>query len=129
MTATFKAKKTTQLSDAIRMNDAVLTSEGYENEETNSLALRFKTAKNSGFLVLQNQPNPFSHTTNIQFQVANVGDYTLTVFDFMGKKIKSTQGTAEKGMNNIRLEMDNTGVFAYEIRYNGQSIIKKMIVQ
>lgn len=111
------------------MNDAVLKSEGYQNEETNSLALRFKTAKNNDFLVLQNQPNPFSQTTDIQFQVANTGDYTLNVFDFTGKKIKSKEGIAEKGMNNIRLEMENTGVFAYEIRYNGQSIIKKMIVQ
>jgi hypothetical protein len=39
-------------------------------------------------LLLQNSPNPFTSNTNIIVNVVEDGNYTLTVYDISGNRIK-----------------------------------------
>jgi hypothetical protein len=43
----------------------------------------------SRFMLLQNYPNPFNAATTIRFRLPESGDVTLTVYDILGRKIKT----------------------------------------
>ena len=127
--ASFKAKKATNLSEAFRMSSSKLVAEGYMNDEIFIIDFSFAKKINHEFSLGQNQPNPFSGTTQIEFSSAQKSDYQLIISDAIGREIKNIKGVAEKGSNLIDLEIQEKGVYFYQLKMNGQSAAKKMIVE
>jgi hypothetical protein len=94
-------------------------------EETNDLSL-----------MLQNAPNPFFGKTVISFNVIEAGNYTLTVYDLSGNRVKSLvnnsltpgsytfnwDGTDETG-NSLE-----SGMYIYRLIGDGISISKKLVI-
>ncbi len=127
--ATFRAKKEVALSEIFRMSSSKIVAEAYKNEEIFIVDFNFVKRTNTGFFLGQNQPNPFNDKTQIEFFVTQKSDYQLVVFDAIGREIKNTNGKAEKGSNILELEMQEKGIYFYQLKVDGQSAVKKMIVE
>lgn len=72
----------------------------------------------SNFNVAQNQPNPFTGSTAIQYELAAASsDNSLKIFDVTGKVVYSENlGSKAAGQHNMVLNLDlNAGVYFYTI--------------
>ncbi len=79
----------------------------------------------------QNYPNPFNPVTKISFQLPVAGLSTLKVFDITGKEVATLvnerlqAGTYETTFDGSGL---NSGVYFYQLRTDGFSETKRMIL-
>ncbi len=87
-------------------------------------------ARISGFALHQNQPNPFSGSTTIPFELPRSMDVELTVMDATGRVIYSEEFEGKAGLNKHRLDLteSNSGLMYYRIETAGWSGVKKMIL-
>jgi len=61
-----------------------------------------KAAGVNRFYLYQNSPNPFNETTRIRYQVAEYTDVTITIYNVLGKKIKTlTAGPQHAGLHEV----------------------------
>jgi len=84
--------------------------------------------------LLQNVPNPFSNTTNIQFNL-NSNEFSIVeirINDQVGKEVQRILvKSANEGANTIELNMQGlpSGIYYYSLIVNGtQTDTKKMVV-
>jgi len=68
----------------------------------------------------QNVPNPFSETTNIDFNLPETMEITLKLFDITGKEVYSHQGVYSRGMHRHTIAAgllpDTKGVIFYQLQ-------------
>ena len=103
------------------MSDAAIT----EN------APSVKTINISDAVLNQNTPNPFTGTTNIQYNIpAHSKSAEVVVADANGAVVKQIQlSTGGKGTININAYNLSSGTYTYSLVVNGSTIeSKKMIV-
>ncbi len=84
------------------------------------------------FIVSQNQPNPFSGSTDVVVYLQSGSDVTLTVSDILGNVVNEGQlGTFSAGNHVINIDANGlqSGVYFYTISTRDHSITKKMQVQ
>lgn len=68
--------------------------------------------------IYQNEPNPFSNTTNIQFDLIQAEELTVSVLDLAGKNIYSITQRFNAGPNSIQLNQDifqTAGTYIYQL--------------
>jgi photosystem II stability/assembly factor-like uncharacterized protein len=93
----------------------------------------------SQMIMLQNQPNPFSESTVISWQVpvgsrqlAVCSHVTLKIFDFLGREIR-TVVNEDMAPGEHQVNFDATGlpsgVYFYQLQANGTLETKKMVVR
>lgn len=72
-----------------------------------------------GHMLLQNHPNPFAHSTLIEFVLPDAQEAKLSFFDVTGKLLKVIQGNYPAGYNALRLErtawMEQSNVILYRL--------------
>ena len=82
------------------------------------------------FAVYQNYPNPFNPSTKIRFDMAEAGQYTVSIYNVAGQKVKEFNGNA--GNETVELEWDAStvasGMYFYKVSMNGFSATKKMVL-
>ena len=81
--------------------------------------------------LLQNYPNPFNPTTNIIYEVPNSGNVEITIYDSIGRKIKTLVNEMKNsGTYEIQFDGSNltSGVYFYRLQMNGNSIVKQMLL-
>jgi hypothetical protein len=131
-TLVFNTENGGRLSDAISIDENVMKAELYDEEfATSHLALAFRTIEGESFELLQNEPNPFSAETRINFQLPNAGAVNFKVFDISGKLLMNKTGEYPKGNNTITVhakDFNVDGILYYQIDFNGQQLTKKMIL-
>ncbi|MEI6089296.1 MAG: T9SS type A sorting domain-containing protein [bacterium] len=102
----------------------------------NVTSVNESTKNDSGLSVAGNYPNPFQEQTNIEFEIASIGDVTVIIYDNSGKQIQKLEcNNCQIGKNtlpwncfdknNNRVE---SGVYYYEVRFNSEVQSKKMIL-
>ena len=79
--------------DAIIASDHLPVISDFRFDDINSSET---VAKNSGFLLQQNEPNPFSNSTTINYQLPRSSFVEISVYNLMGSKITDLV-TEEKG--------------------------------
>ena len=87
---------------------------------------------NNGFIVKQNQPNPFNGSTRIDVQIDFGGDLQLDVTNTLGQMVYSkalTSANAGQHTFNVDASSLQAGVYMYTISLNGKSVTKRMIVE
>ncbi len=116
------------------LNTDVLEAEIYNSSlEIYSINLNEKrslTDYELGFSISQNNPNPFSNGTNIDFYIPETGEVKINILQIDGQSIFKQDQLFEKGRHNIELSADlfrNNGVFLYYIEYGGERFTNKMI--
>ena len=91
----------------------------------------------SKFTLLQNSPNPFNPSTNIQFIVnETTNSYTLNIYNLKGQLVKTlVKGNLEKGTHNIVWDGTDSngnnvssGIYLYSLSNGKSNQIKRMVL-
>ncbi|MFZ1703901.1 MAG: T9SS type A sorting domain-containing protein [Saprospiraceae bacterium] len=132
LTLEVKALKSGNISEMIQMHSNITNAEIYHGAglETNKLSLKFANVSQQGFVLFQNEPNPFQDITNIQFNLPEAGDATLTILDVTGKVLLTRTGTFGKGLQSFQIsstDLSHHGVMIYKIESGQHSATAKMI--
>lgn len=89
------------------------------------------------FVLYQNYPNPFNGSTSIQFDVGVESNVTISVFDLLGRKVKTlTESPYYPGYNykvqwdgkNERGEKMGSGIYIYRSDNGENTYTEKMIL-
>ncbi|MBK9270206.1 MAG: HYR domain-containing protein [Saprospiraceae bacterium] len=132
----FRALSTGKLSSHIQINSSITPAEAYGlNLEEMNIRLGFRNGavvtEQPGFVLYQNQPNPFSDLTVIGFEMPRASHATLTVYDLNSKIIWKTSMQAIKGYNSMQInhaQLGVTGVLFYQLDADGYSATRRMVV-
>ncbi|MFN0213507.1 MAG: proprotein convertase P-domain-containing protein [Saprospiraceae bacterium] len=84
-----------------------------------------------GFALFQNEPNPFSQSTKIGFNLPNSADATLSVFDAEGRLLFSKTDHFSQGYNAVPLEgslLPASSVLFYKLESGSNVAWKKMVL-
>jgi serine protease AprX len=97
--------------------------------------------KRSGFPVNEyylsnNYPNPFNNTTNISFNVPDVSDIELVIYDALGQKVRELyKASSITGEFTVRWDgrkddglYCSSGMYIYRLKYNTGEEARKMIL-
>ena len=79
----------------------------------------------------QNIPNPFNHTSVVNYRIEKGAEVTLTVCDITGRKVLAfNEGFQSQGSHQVILNSDklSKGIFFYTLKAGENSLTKKMIV-
>lgn len=83
-------------------------------------------------LLFQNYPNPYNSHTTIEYQISQPSTVKLTVYDLLGKEIKTIKREHQQsGKYAIDIQtLENTaGIYLYNMSVNGRLVdTKKMIL-
>lgn len=83
----------------------------------------------SSITLSQNYPNPFNPSTTIRVIVPQSERVSLTVYDYMGKKIQTLfEGTLNRGYYNFPFDASqlSSGIYFYQLVSDGGSVTRKM---
>ncbi len=132
-TLVLEAKSDNDLESMIRMTDNITRSEAYKYESLDviNVELSARDSKRSRYELLQNEPNPFTEATSVEFVLPESAQATLTIYDASGRVIKEIVNDYESGYNTIQLgkeELNVSGVLYYELQSGSFIASKKMIV-
>jgi hypothetical protein len=78
----------------------------------------------------QNQPNPFSSTTDIKFYVEGEDDATITVYNALGSIVHQQTVKTTLGENKVTFNASNlsSGTYIYSLKYKNAITTKRMMV-
>lgn len=85
----------------------------------------------ANFSLAQNYPNPFNPVTTISYRVPVKGFVSLKVYDVLGNEAAALVNQArDPGSYSVNFDASNlaSGVYVYQLRVNGFTASKKMIV-
>ncbi len=83
------------------------------------------------FRLLGNYPNPFNPATTISYQLPQLSQVAITVYDVSGKAVYTQDlGRQATGVHHIRFNAENlsSGTYLYRVRANGQVQTGKMLL-
>ena len=88
-----------------------------------------ESVANGGFGLLQNNPNPFTGTTDVNLTVADAGAVTLEIMDGNGRiAVETRHGTSlQPGTHQFRVSLSAAGTYIMTARQNGKTSSIKMV--
>ena len=87
-----------------------------------------ESVANGGFALSQNNPNPFSGTTDANLTGVDAGAVTLEILDGNGKIVETRHGTSlQPGTHQFRVSLSTAGAYVMTARQNGKSSSIKMV--
>jgi hypothetical protein len=131
----FKSNLKGTLNNVFALSNDNFLSEVYD-ENAKNIDLRVKFYKGNGeasaaFYLFQNQPNPFSSTTTISFQLPKDGFVDLKISDVNGKVVLTNKQYFKAGFNSVEInksELNRTGVLYYHLEMDGYRAVRKMLI-
>ena len=117
-------------------SDVALGTPGQQNSSYDALSNDIDEIIPSVFALHQNYPNPFNPTTSIEYDLPNDSYTVVTVFDVMGKHVKTlVEKNQSAGFKTIRWDAKNdegesvaAGMYIYQIKSGVNIASKKMIL-
>jgi hypothetical protein len=131
-TLQFVATQSGKVSDMIHLTDKVTSVEAYTLQgETVGVNLGLRSSDPQvEFALFQNEPNPWTGVTTINFELPEESAVKLTLFDLTGKTVKVIEGQFKSGLQSITLNKKDVpvqGVLYYRLDCGNYSATKKMI--
>jgi hypothetical protein len=86
---------------------------------------------NYNFNLYQNYPNPFNPTTRISYTIPKAGYVQIKIYDLLGREVsKLVDDVKSAGDYTVDWNGSNysSGIYFYSIRYNNQTLYKKMLM-
>ncbi len=86
----------------------------------------------NGIKLEQNQPNPASATTLIQYEVKNNSNVSLQVFDITGRIVLTMdEGNQLAGLHTIVIDANKlqSGTYFYSLKAGEKRLTKKMVIE
>ena len=137
-TLNFEATNEVTLSEVLNISSRITSAEAYlgASLDHNDVGLVFNNGETAiagnDFALHQNEPNPFSVTTSISFELPSSDRATITVFDVAGKLVTTHSGQFTKGLNTVnfsRTELGTvSGILYYQLSSGEFTATKKMII-
>jgi len=85
-------------------------------------------AQKMSFGLFQNNPNPFTGSTDINLMVADMGTVTLEITDMNGRIVETFHETSlQMGTNQFRVSLSAAGTYVLTARQNGKTSSIKMV--
>lgn len=130
-----RAKVDAPLSKLFSLDQRSVTPEVYDDKlRVGQVELAFQEGDElveGGFVLYQNQPNPFEQTTRIPFQLPKADQLNLIVLDAAGKVVLQQTQNFDKGYQEWlldRQELPAAGVYYYRLISSYGEATRKMIV-
>ncbi|MEO6132136.1 MAG: T9SS type A sorting domain-containing protein [Saprospiraceae bacterium] len=128
----FMATQSGEVKDMIKLSGKVTEAEAYTfDNEILDVKLEYKPVpEQNEFALYQNEPNPWTGITSINFNLPEAGHVKLSLFDVTGKQIKVIEGEFASGSQSILLnkkDISTHGVLYYRLDSGNYSATKKMI--
>jgi hypothetical protein len=85
----------------------------------------------NGFSLLQNYPNPFKSSTQIEYSIPQSGTVILKVYNLLGQEVITLVNQKQKsGSYSITFDASTlaSGIYMYRIEVNGFYLTKKMVL-
>jgi photosystem II stability/assembly factor-like uncharacterized protein len=79
----------------------------------------------------QNYPNPFNSMTNVRFQILNINDAQLIIYDLLGREVATlVNKKLQPGIFEVLFEAGNlpSGVYLYKLTTGEFTETKKMLI-
>jgi len=128
------SEKSVSTASIIGFETSTIKPEAYVGEQITAtkmvLTTRSATTATKEFALAQNEPNPFSSTTNISFYAPSAGEAVLTIQDVTGKLVLTQKQSVAAGENSFTVrssQLGVTGVLFYTVELEGVTATKKMI--
>jgi len=86
----------------------------------------------NNFILYQNQPNPATSTTMVQYEVQNNSNVSLQVFDITGRLVLTMdEGNQIAGMHSILIDAGKlqSGTYFYLLKAGDNRLTKKMVIE
>ncbi len=83
------------------------------------------------FILAQNYPNPFNPTTTISYSIPKGSFVTLTIYDVLGRKVKTLVNKFQTAGNykvSFNAEGFTSGVYIYRIKVGNFAATKKLVL-
>ncbi|UCE28234.1 MAG: T9SS type A sorting domain-containing protein, partial [Candidatus Coatesbacteria bacterium] len=81
------------------------------------------------YALYQSRPNPAKGTATIAFDLPEVADVTLTVYDISGRKVTTlVDETLTAGEHKAEISEMAPGVYVYKLDAGSYSAARKMVV-
>ncbi|MFZ1683076.1 MAG: S8 family serine peptidase [Candidatus Zixiibacteriota bacterium] len=82
------------------------------------------------FALYQNYPNPFNPSTVIAFDLPRASDYTLEIFDLLGRSVHQAQGRGSAGRVQVTWDGSRagSGIYLYRVTAGNFSASRKMVL-
>jgi hypothetical protein len=88
------------------------------------------------FALHENYPNPFNPTTTLRFDLPEVSDITLTIYNMLGQKVRTfNMQSTPAGYHSITWDVTNdygeqvgAGVYLYQLQAKGFVKTRKMVL-
>ncbi|MEP6647177.1 MAG: T9SS type A sorting domain-containing protein [Saprospiraceae bacterium] len=124
------------LSELIQLDDSGIQAEAYTGDDLEKTSLDLKVVMPGTLIgsnaLFQNEPNPFSTSTDIRFRLENAGAATVRIFDLSGHLLKEISGQYESGMNKVRISNNEmgikSGILICQLQSNGFVAVQRMVV-
>ncbi|MCK9425499.1 MAG: T9SS type A sorting domain-containing protein [Ignavibacteriaceae bacterium] len=103
----------------------------YDGSNSYSQEVEVNLAAEKNFSLSQNYPNPFNPVTTINYSVPELGLVNITVFDVLGRKVKTLVNTVQNaGEYSIPFDASKLsgGIYYYRMTTNRNAITRKMIL-
>jgi len=125
-----------KISDMLSLDPSILHAEAYVGEELELIDLGIDVIKPENNLnentLYQNEPNPFSTSTTIRFQLENSGMASIRIYDLSGHLLKEINDHFENGMNEIEISNVDLGikdgVVICQLQSNGFVAVQRMVI-
>ncbi len=137
-TLTFKTlAEKSSLTSVLRPGSEVTRAEAYDGrEKTQKIDFEYilpvgGSSQVANFELYQNQPNPFSQFTDVNFRLLEAENATIRISNVAGQVVKTIDRNFEKGLNTVRIlrsELGQSGVFWLELSTPTQRGQVKMIL-
>tara|TARA_B100000315_G_scaffold120298_1_gene110205 strand:+ start:14185 stop:14901 length:717 start_codon:yes stop_codon:yes gene_type:complete len=100
-------------------------------EPTDRLTLAKGTLVPNTFALHQNYPNPFNPVTTISYDLPEVSNVKLSVFDINGRFVETLViGRVAAGKHSVEWDSKNSpsGIYIYRLTFHQKQITKKMVL-
>ena len=81
-------------------------------------------------ILQQNNPNPFSNLSEIQFTAEDNGTAQFKIYNLIGTVVQQYNVKVKKGINKLELDAKifDSGIYFYSVVHGNSSFTRKMIV-
>ena len=124
------------LLDMLHIRQELMHAEAYIGEELNvqdvDIEITSPVLAPDQNRLFQNEPNPFSASTTVRFQLEHSGEATIRIIDLSGRLITVKKGEFAKGVNAIELTKTelgiSNGVLICQLQAGGFVATQRMII-
>jgi len=82
------------------------------------------------FKLFQNYPNPFNPATKIRFALPKASDFSIKVYDILGREVYSIQDSKQAGEYEFTFDgaTNASGIYFYHLKAGSFADTKRMVL-